>query len=84
MGKKLWRETLHTTVQSSEMPGGIVQSATQELWNRWVKFENFDLERVFSFATLHQCCRKFLYGIFLPILAALHSGPDFLKVIDRI
>ncbi len=46
-------------VQSSEVPG----VALCTLWMRWVKFENFDLERVFSFGTLHQWCRKFLSGI---------------------
>ncbi len=33
---------------------------------RWVKFENFDVERVFCFGTLYQWCVKFLSRIFYP------------------
>ncbi len=33
---------------------------------RWVKFENFNLERVFRFGTLRQWSRKFPFRIFYP------------------
>ncbi len=41
-----------------------VQNTTPAPRTRWVKFKNFDLERVLSFGTLHQWCRKFLSRIF--------------------
>ncbi len=33
---------------------------------RWIKFNNFHLQRVFCFGTLHQWCIKFLFRIFYP------------------
>ncbi len=63
-GKKSWRETLRTIGAEFRRAGGValcrVQSATPAFWTRRVKFENFDLEKVFSFGTLHQWWRKFL------------------------
>ncbi len=44
--------------------GAEFQSATLGFPTWWIKFENFDLERGFSFGTLHQWCRKFLSRIF--------------------
>ncbi len=54
--------------QSTEVALWRVQCFTPALRSKKVKFENFDLESVFSFGTLLQWCRKFLSRIFYQFL----------------
>ncbi len=57
--------------------GAEFRSARLALRTRWVKLENFYLERLFSFGTLHQWCRKFLSGIFTRFGRPMAENFDF-------
>ncbi len=82
MGKKSWRETLNTTgaeFRNASVAFCTVQSATWSLRTRWVKFETSDLEKVFSFRTLHQWCPESFSPVFF-----IHFGHPTAENFDSV